>query len=183
MERMFFCSGRRLAHKFICSKRGFCKYNWSYQRHFITRWMCLCEHENFHSVNLQVSCDAQIKLTKTVARWPGSMNNSFILTNMMGNRLQAGPMQDGDYSCGINHLFFGQKSRWKVLSVCTHEYEPGFSIIIHHYFIGGYGEGGDWCPNVHSIPNWLGCAKQICLDSGICSFISLNFCTYRLFGI
>lgn len=121
-------SQRPKAHQFICSKRGFCKYNWSCQLHFITRWMCLCEQENFHSVNIQVSCDAQMKLTKTVARCPGSMNNSFILTNMVGNRLQAGPMQDGNNSWGINNLF-GQK--WIPLKgvECVH---PWISAWFQH---------------------------------------------------
>lgn len=52
--------------------------------------------KHFHSINVQIICDAQMQLSNIVARWPGSTHDSFILTNsMVGNRLQAGTVLDG----------------------------------------------------------------------------------------
>lgn len=51
--------------------------------------------KHFHSINVQIICDAQMRLTNIVARWPGSTHDSFILMNsMVGNRLQAGTVRD-----------------------------------------------------------------------------------------
>ncbi|KAK0136438.1 putative nuclease HARBI1 [Merluccius polli] len=51
--------------------------------------------KHFHSLNVQVICDAQMRLTNIVARWPGATHDSFVLTNSsVGNRLEAG-MCDG----------------------------------------------------------------------------------------
>ncbi|XP_059915803.1 putative nuclease HARBI1 [Gadus macrocephalus] len=52
--------------------------------------------KHFHSINVQVICDAQMQLLNIVARWPGSTHDSFILTNsMVRNRLEAGTVRDG----------------------------------------------------------------------------------------
>ncbi|XP_026090023.1 putative nuclease HARBI1 [Carassius auratus] len=52
--------------------------------------------KHFHSINVQIICDAQMRLTNIVARWPGSTHDSYILTNsMVGMRLQAGRVRDG----------------------------------------------------------------------------------------
>ena len=48
----------------------------------------------FHSINVQIICDAQMQLPNIVARWPGSMHDSYILRNsVVGNRLQAGTVR------------------------------------------------------------------------------------------
>ncbi|KAK0148560.1 putative nuclease HARBI1 [Merluccius polli] len=47
--------------------------------------------KHFHSLNVQIICDAQMRLTNIVARWPGSTHDSFVLTNSsVGNRLEPG---------------------------------------------------------------------------------------------
>ncbi len=52
--------------------------------------------KHFHSINVQIICDAQMQLTNIVARWPGSTHDSFILTNsVVGNRLEASTVHDG----------------------------------------------------------------------------------------
>ncbi|MBN3297179.1 HARB1 nuclease, partial [Amia calva] len=52
--------------------------------------------KHFHSINVQIICDAQMRLTNIVARWPGSTHDSYILTNsIVGMRLQAGRVRDG----------------------------------------------------------------------------------------
>lgn len=52
--------------------------------------------KHFHSINVQIICDAQMRLTNIVARWPGATHDSYILTNsMVGMRLQAGRVRDG----------------------------------------------------------------------------------------
>ena len=52
--------------------------------------------KHFHSINVQIICDAQMRLTNIVARWPGSTHDSYILANsMVGMRLQAGRVRDG----------------------------------------------------------------------------------------
>ncbi|XP_045076311.1 putative nuclease HARBI1 [Coregonus clupeaformis] len=52
--------------------------------------------KHFHSINVQIICDAQMRLTNIVARWAGSTHDSYILTNsMVGMRLQAGRVRDG----------------------------------------------------------------------------------------
>ncbi|KAK0144348.1 putative nuclease HARBI1 [Merluccius polli] len=52
--------------------------------------------KHFHSLNVQVICDAQMRLTNIVARWPGATHDSFVLTNSsVGNRLEAGRVCDG----------------------------------------------------------------------------------------
>ncbi|KAL6473467.1 hypothetical protein MHYP_G00170280 [Metynnis hypsauchen] len=52
--------------------------------------------KHFHSINVQIICDAKMCLTNVAARWPGSTQDSYILTNsMVGIRLQAGRVRDG----------------------------------------------------------------------------------------
>ncbi|XP_030004247.1 putative nuclease HARBI1 [Sphaeramia orbicularis] len=52
--------------------------------------------KQFHSINVQNICDACMQLSNIVARWPGSTNDSLILTNsFVGNSLQAGMVPDG----------------------------------------------------------------------------------------
>lgn len=57
--------------------------------------------EQFHSVNVknqvQCVCHMQIELTNPVARWPKTTQDSFIMTNMVGNRLLARMVQDGGF--------------------------------------------------------------------------------------
>ena len=48
-----------------------------------------------HSVNVQVTCDAQKVLTNVVAKWPGSTHDSCILPqSSIGRKLQAGVVMD-----------------------------------------------------------------------------------------
>ncbi|KAL6455128.1 hypothetical protein MHYP_G00364350 [Metynnis hypsauchen] len=52
--------------------------------------------KHFHSINVQIICDAKMCLTNVAARWPGSAQDSYILTNSMVEiRLQAGRVRDG----------------------------------------------------------------------------------------
>lgn len=52
--------------------------------------------KHFHSLNVQIICDAHMSLTNVVARWPGSTHDSYILSNSsVGNRLQTGAVRDG----------------------------------------------------------------------------------------
>ena len=52
-----------------------------------------CFFVHFHSLNVQVICDADMLLTNVVARWPGSTHDSFILRHSsVGRRLDAGAM-------------------------------------------------------------------------------------------
>ena len=37
--------------------------------------------KGFHAINVQVVCDAQLRLTNIVAKWPGSTHDSFMWTN------------------------------------------------------------------------------------------------------
>ncbi|KAK0140061.1 putative nuclease HARBI1 [Merluccius polli] len=52
--------------------------------------------KQYHSVNVQIICDAEITFLNVVARWPGSTHDSFMLRqSSVGRRLQAGAVQDG----------------------------------------------------------------------------------------
>ncbi|KAL2095648.1 hypothetical protein ACEWY4_007796 [Coilia grayii] len=54
--------------------------------------------KHFHSINIQIICDAQMRLTNIVA---GATHDSFILTNgVVGNRLEAGRVRNGWLLCG-----------------------------------------------------------------------------------
>nr|XP_023674813.1 putative nuclease HARBI1 isoform X1 [Paramormyrops kingsleyae]XP_023674815.1 putative nuclease HARBI1 isoform X1 [Paramormyrops kingsleyae] len=50
----------------------------------------------FHSINVQLICDANMVLTNVVARWPGSTHDAVILQkSSVGRNLEAGVLQDG----------------------------------------------------------------------------------------
>ncbi|XP_059202297.1 putative nuclease HARBI1 [Centropristis striata] len=52
--------------------------------------------KNFHSVNVQLICDAKCVLINVVARWPGGTHDAFILRNCaVGTRLEDGAVRDG----------------------------------------------------------------------------------------
>nr|XP_055063040.1 putative nuclease HARBI1 isoform X2 [Misgurnus anguillicaudatus] len=52
--------------------------------------------KGFHSINVQVICDANLSLLNVVARWPGGTHDSFIMQNSsVGLRLQEGAIADG----------------------------------------------------------------------------------------
>ena len=63
-------------------------------------------HEHFHSLNVNLVCDADMLLTNAVARWPGSTHDLFTLRHSsVGCRLEASAVHDGwlldtDNSCG-----------------------------------------------------------------------------------
>uniref|UniRef100_A0A672PWW7 Putative nuclease HARBI1 n=1 Tax=Sinocyclocheilus grahami TaxID=75366 RepID=A0A672PWW7_SINGR len=45
--------------------------------------------KNYHSINVQIVCDASCNILNVVARWPGGTHDSFILQNSyLGQRLQ-----------------------------------------------------------------------------------------------
>lgn len=47
--------------------------------------------KHFHSVNVQIICDAKMVLINVVAKWPVSTHDSFILSqSSVGRKLQAG---------------------------------------------------------------------------------------------
>uniref|UniRef100_A0A8C1N3H2 Putative nuclease HARBI1 n=1 Tax=Cyprinus carpio TaxID=7962 RepID=A0A8C1N3H2_CYPCA len=52
--------------------------------------------KNFHSINAQIVCDASLKITNFVAKWPGSTHDSFILTNSaLCQQFSEGQIPDG----------------------------------------------------------------------------------------
>uniref|UniRef100_A0A672JXS8 Putative nuclease HARBI1 n=1 Tax=Sinocyclocheilus grahami TaxID=75366 RepID=A0A672JXS8_SINGR len=52
--------------------------------------------KNYHSINVQIVCDASCNILNVVARWPGGNHDSFILQNSyLGQRLQAGGGEEG----------------------------------------------------------------------------------------
>ena len=52
--------------------------------------------KGFHSVNVQIVCDANLSLLNVVARWPGGTHDSFVMQNSsVGVRLQEGAVEDG----------------------------------------------------------------------------------------
>ena len=51
-------------------------------------------HKNYHSINVQVICDARLSLLNVVARWPGGTHDSFIPQNSsIGTELKGGALQ------------------------------------------------------------------------------------------
>lgn len=52
--------------------------------------------KGFHSVNVQIICDAHLALINVIARWPGGTHDSFIVQNSsVGLRLHRGAVEDG----------------------------------------------------------------------------------------
>ncbi|KAJ8403265.1 hypothetical protein AAFF_G00354820 [Aldrovandia affinis] len=52
--------------------------------------------KNYHSINVQLICNARMAILNAIARWPGSTHDSFIVRNCsVGNRLEAGAGGDG----------------------------------------------------------------------------------------
>lgn len=52
--------------------------------------------KGFHSINVQLICDADLMLLNVVARWPGGTHDSFIVQNSsVGIRLQERAVEDG----------------------------------------------------------------------------------------
>lgn len=52
--------------------------------------------KGFHSVNVQIICDANLLLFNIVVRWPGGTHDSFVLQkSSVGVRLQEGAVEDG----------------------------------------------------------------------------------------
>ena len=57
--------------------------------------------KNYHSINVQLICDAKLRFLNVVARWPGSTHDSFIFQNCsVGRRLQAGDAGGQSYLIG-----------------------------------------------------------------------------------
>ncbi|RXN11623.1 nuclease HARBI1 [Labeo rohita] len=72
--------------------------------------------KNFHSINVQLICDARMAILNAVARWPGSTHDSFIVRNCsVGNRLEAGAGRDG-WLLGLPQikLYHGWKRKLRV---------------------------------------------------------------------
>uniref|UniRef100_A0A667X6D1 Putative nuclease HARBI1 n=1 Tax=Myripristis murdjan TaxID=586833 RepID=A0A667X6D1_9TELE len=52
--------------------------------------------KNFHSINVQIVCDATLKITNLVAKWPWQTHDSFILqTSALGIKFNKGQIPDG----------------------------------------------------------------------------------------
>lgn len=52
--------------------------------------------KNFHSINVQIVCDATLTITNVVSKWPGNTHDSFMLLNSaLGLQFQEGHIPDG----------------------------------------------------------------------------------------
>ena len=61
--------------------------------------------KNYHSINVQVICDANLSLLNVVARWPGGSHDSFIFQNSsVGIQLQAGALSGRSHLIGEHRL-------------------------------------------------------------------------------
>ncbi|KAL2093109.1 hypothetical protein ACEWY4_010421 [Coilia grayii] len=57
--------------------------------------------KNFHSLNVQIICDAQMAILNMVAWWPGGTHDSFIFQNsMVGTQLQGGALRGKSHLIG-----------------------------------------------------------------------------------
>ena len=57
--------------------------------------------KNYHSINVQVICDANLSLLNVVARWPGGSHDSFIFSNShVGTQLEAGALRGRSHLLG-----------------------------------------------------------------------------------
>ena len=67
--------------------------------------------KNYHSINVQMICNADCHVLDAVARWPGGTHDSFTLQNStVGMRLEEGAVRSG-WLVG-EHLLF-----WSFISV------------------------------------------------------------------
>uniref|UniRef100_A0A3Q3GWN6 Putative nuclease HARBI1 n=1 Tax=Labrus bergylta TaxID=56723 RepID=A0A3Q3GWN6_9LABR len=59
--------------------------------------------KNYHSIDVQIICNAKLSLLNVVARWPGGMHDTFIMQNSsVGTRLQEGALQGQSHLLGDN---------------------------------------------------------------------------------
>lgn len=57
--------------------------------------------KNYHSINVQIICDAKLSILNMVARWPGGTHDSFILQNSsVGTKLREGALQGRSHLLG-----------------------------------------------------------------------------------
>ncbi|KAI2646902.1 hypothetical protein H4Q32_026559 [Labeo rohita] len=57
--------------------------------------------KNYHSINVQIICDAKLTILNMVARWPGGTHDSFILQNSsVGIKLRDGALQGRSHLLG-----------------------------------------------------------------------------------
>lgn len=52
--------------------------------------------KNFHSINVQLVSDADLRITNLVAKWPGQTHDAFMLTtSALGIKFNEGQIPDG----------------------------------------------------------------------------------------
>lgn len=71
--------------------------------------------KNYHSINVQVICDAKLSLLNVVAKWPGGTHDSFIFQNScVGERLQEGALRNRSHLLGKRYFLDNCKTLYKV---------------------------------------------------------------------